>query len=224
MPDDYMAGDRTPSQYRNTFLAQAMARLGMIDQIGYGIKLIHSRQADRFFPMPDYDLKEQGEVKLTIHGRIVDEAYSRLLMQKTDLPLDIVIALDRVQKKLSRTLTEEMIKRLRQEKLIEGRKPNFFVSASVAEATSRKAEYIRKRPQDDEYYAKLITDYLGKFDKASRKELDELLISKMSEALNHEQKKTKVTNLLAKLRRSGVIENKGSKKAPEWALVEEIAE
>ncbi|MDR1213700.1 MAG: hypothetical protein LBK54_06425 [Propionibacteriaceae bacterium] len=55
--------------------------------MGYGIRMMASRQRGRFLPMPDYDLSEMGEVKLTIYGRVVDEAYTRLLMERSDLPL-----------------------------------------------------------------------------------------------------------------------------------------
>jgi len=140
------------------------------------------------------------------------------LMQKTDLALDEVLALDRVQKKLP--ITDAMIKRLRQAKLIEGRKPHFHVSASVAKVTSSKADYIHTRAQDDDYYAKLITDFITKFGKASRQEIDSLLLNKLSDALDEDQKKQKTANLLTKLRRSGKISNTGSRKAPEWVLAE----
>jgi len=39
-------------------------------------------------------------VKLTIYGGVVDAAYTRLLMQMTDLALTDILALDRVQKNL----------------------------------------------------------------------------------------------------------------------------
>jgi len=217
-PDDYIAGNKTPRRYRNPFLAQAMAELNMIDTMGYGIHSIHIGQARRYFPMPDYDLSDPNAVKMTVHGGVVDPAYSRMLIQKTDLPLDEILALDRVQKRLP--LTDAMIKRLRRDGLIEGRKPNFHVSASVAKATASKVDYIRTRAQDDDYYAKLITDYLRKFGSASRKDIDALLLDKLSSALNESQKKSKVGNLLSKLRMKNVIHNAGSKGAPEWKLTD----
>lgn len=215
-PADYIAGARTPRRYRNPFLAQAMAELNMIDTMGYGIHEMHLGQARRFFPMPDYDLDEPHSVRMTIHGRVVDQAYSRLLMQKTDLALEDILALDRVQKKLP--LDEGMVKHLRQAGLIEGRKPNFHVSATVAEATASKAEYIRTRAQDDAFYAKLIMDYLEKFGGASRKEIDRLLLPKLSEALTEVQKANKISYLLTKLRRDGQIVNAGSDKSPHWEI------
>ncbi|WP_429886294.1 RNA-binding domain-containing protein [Geoalkalibacter halelectricus] len=215
-PEDYVTGDKTPRRYRNAFLAQAMAELNMIDTMGYGIYAMHIGQARRYFPMPDYDLSESTAVRMTIHGRVVDPAYSRLLIQKTDLPLDRILALDRVQKRLP--ISDEMIRRLRRDGLIEGRKPNLHVSASVAKATASKVEYIRTRAQDDDFYCKLITDYLKKFGSASREEIDKLLLDKLSDALDEVQKKKKIANLLTKLRRNKVIRNCGSRFQPRWEL------
>lgn len=213
-----LAGDRTPRRYRNAFLAQAMAELNMIDTMGYGIYSMHIGQARRYFPMPDYDLSEPQTVKMTVYGSVVDPAYSRLLIQKTDLSLDEILALDRVQKKLP--LADDMIKRLRRNGLIEGRKPALHVSAIVAKATASKADYIRTRAQDDAFYTKLIIDYLAKFGKSSREEIDKLLWDKLSDALNYEQKKNKIGNLLTMLRRAGRIRNTASRKASQWELAE----
>jgi len=218
LPEDYIIGNKTPRRYRNPFLAQAMAELNMIDTMGYGIHSIHVAQARRFFPMPDFDLSESNAVRLRIHGKIVDPAYSRMLIQKTNLPLDQVLALDRVQKRLP--LSDDMIKHLRRQGLIEGRKPHLHVSATVAKVTASKADYIKTRAQDDDYYCKLITDYLKKFNKASRGEIDKLLLDKLSNVLDNEQKKKKIANLLTKLRRSGKIQNEGSKKTPQWKIAE----
>ena len=216
VPSDYSSGNKTPRRYRNPFLAQAMAELNMIDTMGYGIYEMHLGQARRYFPMPDYDLSEPQAVKMTIHGSIVDPAYSRLLIQKTDLSLQDIFALDRVQKKLP--LDDDMVKHLRRAKLIEGHKPNLHVSASVATATATKAEYIRTRAQSDEFYAKLITDYLTEFGVANRKEIDDLLLDKLSDALDAEQKENKIGNLLSSLRQTGRIENSGSRKSSQWIL------
>lgn len=219
VPSDYSSGNKTPRRYRNPFLAQAMAELNMIDTMGYGIYEMHRGQARRYFPMPDYDLSEPQAVKMTIHGSIVDPAYSRLLIQKTDLSLQDIFALDRVQKKLP--LDDDMIKHLRRAKLIEGHKPNLHVSASVAMATASKADYIRTRAQDDEFYAKLLMDYLLKFNQATRNEIDKLLLPKLSDALTDDQKITKINNLLTKMRRKKLIVNAGaSDKASLWKIAE----
>jgi len=193
-----------------------MAELNMIDTMGYGIHEIYQGQAQRYFPLPDYDLARPDAVSLTIHGAIVDPSYSRLLIGKTDLPLSDIVALDRVQKGLP--IDETTVRRLRKEKLIEGRKPNLHVSAQIASASDTKGEYIRKRSQDDTFYKQLVLDYLEEFGHASRQEIDDLLWSKLSEGLTDEQKQSKISNLITAMRRAEQIQNVASKKAPEWRL------
>ena len=194
--------------------------MNMIDTMGYGIHAMYLGQARRYFPMPDYDLSDPHAVKMTVYGHVVDPAYSRMLIQKTDLPLTDILCLDRIQKNLS--VPVSTIRHLRRSGLIEGRKPNIHVSAGVAQVTASKAEYIRTRAQDDAFYAKLIIDYLTKFGKASREEIDKLLTGKLSEALDEEQKKNKVANLLTNMRRSGLIRNISSRTAPQWILAERV--
>ncbi len=218
LPEEYVQGHKTPRRYRNPFLVSAMAELNMIDTMGYGIHEIYKGQARRYFPMPDYDFGEASAVKMTIYGGVVDPAYSRLLIQKTDLPLADILALDRVQKKLP--VPDEAAARLKRMKLIEGRKPNYHVSATVAEVTANKADYIRTRAQDDEFYAKLLKDYLKNFGQASRAEIDKLLLPKLSDALTEEQKDNKIANLLTNLRRKGRICNTGSRGHPIWKIAE----
>lgn len=216
-PNDYIQNTRPPHRYRNPFLAQAMAELNMIDTMGYGIHDMYSGQARRYFPLPDYDLSEPGAVRMALYGGIVDLAYSRLLIQKTDLPLADVLALDRVQKKLP--IPTATAAHLRKAGWIEGRKPNYFVSATVAAVAGNKAAYIRNRPLDDDYLAKLVTEYLEKFGQATRAEINGLLLDKLGDVLTNQQKYNKVSNLIAKLRRRGMIENTGSDAAPSWHLV-----
>lgn len=217
-PTDYLSGSKTPRRYRNPFLVNAMAELGMIDTMGYGIYQMHTGQARRYFPMPDYDLHEAGVTRMTLYGGVIDKAYSEILMQETRLPLSDILALDRVQKRLA--IDDAVAKHLRKAGLIEGRKPNFHVSAAVAKATASKADYIRMRAQDDVFYAKLLTDYLEKFGEASRKEINQLLLPKLSEALSEDQKINKINNLITKLRRKGIISNAGVDSAPCWRLAE----
>jgi ATP-dependent DNA helicase RecG len=133
----------------------------MIDTIGSGIKRMFTKQRQRNFPMPDYDLSEKGRVKVRIIGKVIDEKYTRMLMARTDLDLLDVIALDKVQK--GKPLTEDEFKSLKSKELIEGRRPKLFVSAAVAAATDTQAEYIKNRAFDKEHYKKMVVAYLTKF-------------------------------------------------------------
>lgn len=215
-PGDYALDERIPRKYRNPFLVEAMTELNLIDQMGYGIHRMVQDQVRRFLPLPDYDLTSSTEVKLTIPGAVIDEAYSRLLMVRTDLPLDDVLALDRVQKRLP--IADDAATRLKRAKLIEGRKPNFHVSAVVADATDARAQYMQTRALDDEYYAKLVIEYLQQFGQGSRRDIDSFLWNKLPDVLTDSQKQSKVHNLLTRLRKQGVIESIGATRSAHWQL------
>ncbi len=209
--------DSPQEYYRNAFLAQAMVNLNLIDTQGGGIKKMFSLQMSRYFPLPDYDLSDPGRVKVRITGKVIDEKYTRLLIGKTDLDLKTVILLDRVQKK--ETVSREEAVLLKKMKLTEGRYPSLYVSAPIADATDRRAEYIRNRSFDDEYYKKTILAFLTKYGSANRQDIDKLLANKLSDALSEQQKKNKVSNLLGHMsRKDKTIKNKGSAKKPKWTL------
>ena len=216
-PDDYALDDRVPRKYRNPYLIEAMTELNLIDQMGYGIHRMVQDQVRRFLPLPDYDLDRPGEVKLTIPGAVIDQSYTQLLMVRTDLPLEDLLALDRVQKGLD--ISEKAARHLRRAGLIEGRKPHRRITSSIAAATGSMADYIRTRPQADTHYAALLVDYLRAQGYADRRDIESLLKPTLSEALTDQQKVTKITNLLTKLRRRGMIVNRGSRSKSRWELL-----
>jgi len=185
--------EEPPSFYRNTLLAKTMESFNMIDSIGSGIKRMFRVQRERFFPMPDYDFSG-NKVKLTLTGKVLDMDYARVLVRNPELSLDEIILLDKVQKK--KELTDAEVRQLKAKSLIEGRKPNFHISVSVAEKTEQKADYILSKGIDDDYYKKLIDEYLKKFGKAKRADLEKVLKSKLPGVLTEEQKKHKIKNLL----------------------------
>lgn len=94
-PEDYINGSKTPKQYRNTFLAQAMVRLNMTDTMGYGIYEMHRKQAQRYLPLPDYNLEQSNTVILTLYGDIVNEAYTSQLINNSNISFTDICALDR---------------------------------------------------------------------------------------------------------------------------------
>jgi ATP-dependent DNA helicase RecG len=216
-PEDYVRGDKTPRGYRNPYLVQAMVELNMIDQMGYGIQRMYEMQRRRYLPMPDYEVAGDAVV-MTLYGGVVDPAYTRVLMEHGGLKLADVLALDRVQKGLE--VPDEAVRALKRKGLIEGRKPRYRVSSTVAAASGKKAAYIKTRAFDDQHYANMLVQYLREFGTASRKDVDDLLWDKLSDALDEAQKANKIGNLLSGLRRKGVIVNAGSKPAPAWKLSE----
>ncbi|MBS1949589.1 MAG: transcriptional regulator [Bacteroidetes bacterium] len=190
---EVIESEEPPSFYRNTLLAKTMESFNMIDSIGSGIKRMFRVQRERFFPMPDYDFSG-NKVKLTLTGKVLDMDYARVLVRNPELSLDEIILLDKVQKK--KELTDAEVRQLKAKSLIEGRKPNFHISVSVAEKTEQKADYILSKGIDDDYYKKLIDEYLKKFGKAKRADLEKVLKSKLPGVLTEEQKKHKIKNLL----------------------------
>jgi ATP-dependent DNA helicase RecG len=216
-PEDYVRGDKTPRGYRNPYLVQAMVELNMIDQMGYGIQRMYEMQRRRYLPMPDYEVAGDAVV-MTLYGGVVDPAYTRVLMEHGGLKLADVLALDRVQKGLE--VPDEAVRALKRKGLIEGRKPRYRVSSAVAAASGKKAAYIKTRAFDDQHYADMLVQYLREFGTASRKDVDDLLWDKLSDALDEAQRANKIGNLLSSLRRKGVIFNAGSKPAPAWKLSE----
>lgn len=215
--EEVIRRDAPPEQYRNPFLARAMVNLSMIDTIGSGIKRMFLKQRQRFFPMPDYDLSEPERVRVRIFGKILDENYTRLLIEKADLNLLDVMALDKVQK--HHQINEEEFKRLKKPKLIEGRRPNLFVSARVAAATGDKADYIKQRAFDKNHYKKMVVSYLKNFGEATRKDIDKLLLDKISDALDEKQKRNRIRNLLFEMsHKDNTIFAKGPRRTAVWML------
>lgn len=217
--DDYTLGIKTPKKYRNKWLTEAMVNLGMIDSLGYGIHKMYKSQWERYFPLPDYTHSTRDNVVLEIYGQNIDENYAKLLIEKKDdLNLTEVILLDKVQKKIS--INDEAFKLLKKRGLIEGRKPNYYISLKIAELTNQKAGYIRNRGFKDEYYKKMILEYLEKYERATKEDIDKLILDILPDILDIQQRANKVRNLLyAMSKKEQVIVNQGTNRNPIWKKV-----
>ena len=175
--------DAPQSFYRNSFLADAMVELNLIDTQGGGIKRMFETQRKRSFPLPDYDLiNEPGFVAVTLNGRILDERYTRLLMERTDLNLEQVILLDRVQKGLSIEKSEH--RSLKNAGLVEGRYPNLMVADVIAKATGKIGEHILERGFENRYYRDLILEIVREHGPVSRRDVDDALLAKLPDRLS----------------------------------------
>lgn len=214
--ESVVKNDFPESKYRNPFLVEAMRNVKMVDTEGGGIRKLFIQQKKRFFPMPVYDLSN-GMVKCEIQGKVLDENFAKILVNNPNLTLTEIILLDKVQK--HETLTDDALALLRQKKYIEGRKPNIYLSASIVKDSKHiglKSSYIKNKGFDDDYFKKLIIEYITKFGKGSRVEITELLSDKLPDTLSESQRFDKITNLLSSLRKAGKIKV-GEKR--EWVLV-----
>jgi len=215
-PSDYVSGGRTPTHYRNAQLVAAMREINMIDESGYGIRRLYEWQAERYFPMPDYETKADS-VRLTIYGHVVDAAYSSLLIKRgADLRLDDICLLDRIQKRLP--IAAESVAHLRREGLVEGRMPNVHISAKIAAMTGQEVEYVKARRQAGGRLKSLIKDYLAQWKIADRQKINELLLDELSKDLTVDAKIAKISNIIAVMRRNGEIVNVGTDRKPIWQL------
>ncbi len=208
--------------YRNPFLAEAMVNLNMIDTQGGGIKRMFQAQIRRYFPLPDYDLSNYERVIVKIPGSILDEQYTRILMERSHLDIQNVMLLDKIQKRIP--ITREDHRELKALGLVEGRYPNIFIAGSIAELTGQTARHIRERGFNDQYYMDLILALLKEHEPQTRQEIDNLLIDKLPEVMSETQKKNKIHNLLSELVRRRRIQNSGPKNKPTWVLTEESRE
>lgn len=206
-----LLSDAPEEKYRNKFLADAMINLNMIDTIGSGIKKMFSIQRSKYFPLPEYNFENES-VKVTIEGKILDINYAMKLASLPDLNLEEIILLDKVQKAKTLTIGEASI--LKRKNLIEGKRPNYYISSHVAQATDQKDEYIKMRGLNDEHYQAMILQYLKKFEKGKKADFERLLLDKLPDALDEQQKKNKVKNILQKLKMLGSIDPVGH----EWIL------
>ena len=202
--------------YKNQFLANAMVNLNMIDTVGSGIRRVYDIQKRKFFPMPDYDLSVDNRVRITLYGKIIDEKYSKILFEKTNLDIEKVMLLDRVQKGYE--ITKEQSDYLRKDNLIEGRYPNIYISSDIAKITNKKDEYIDNKGLDNSYYKDYIITYIEKFEKANRDDINKLIYPKLPVNMTEKNKNNRVRYLLTMLKKENRIENIGSDSKPIWIL------
>ncbi|MDC7951000.1 putative DNA binding domain-containing protein [Methanomassiliicoccaceae archaeon COG_1] len=218
--DAVLDSDSPASYYRNRFLAEAMFNLGMVDVAGGGIIKMFKYQRIRHFPMPEYDISGD-HVKVTIYGKVTDKAFADTLMKNPRLGFEDVILLDKVQK--GKPIPDADAVRLKAKGLIEGRKPNYILTAALAGSTDDrgiKGKTIKKKGFDDEYYCDLIIRYIEEYGSATKKDLLDLLIDKLPDVMDERKKINKVGNLIAKLKRAERIENQGTNRLPKYILVE----
>lgn len=211
--------DGRPRFYLNRQLTEAMVELNMIDIIGSGIKRMFKKQQKRYMPMPDYDISTAPEemVRVVLYGKVLDERYTRLLIRQTDLSLDEIVLLDKLQKKVR--ISQDDAKRLRKDKLIEGRYPNVYPAAVIAENTQKVEEYLENRAFDDAFYVQQILNFICIKGSVSRSDIRKWLKDKLSNALTDEQKESKIGNLLSvTMRGQGLIHNVGGTGHSVWQL------
>jgi len=207
--------DSPEAVYRNKFLVDAMANVGMVETAGGGIRKMFMLQKRRGFPLPDYTL-EANKVEVKITGKVVDKDFADILMKNTELSIEDVILLDRVSKK--RQISKEESNCLRRNHLIEGRYPKIFLSKNVATAIGDRVGYTREKGLENEGYRQLILNSIKTHDSLTKAEINKLVEGILPVNLSEKQKKNRIDNLLRSLRTDGLISNTKSGSSSIWRL------
>ena len=216
-PEDYASGTRTPGRYRNERLAKAMAEVGMIDKVGFGIHDMVQAQRRRFLPLPDYEGSSAVRTVFNVYGQEIDENYSHWLMERTDLPIEHVLWLDRLQKK--HKLDAAQVAELRRAGLVEGRSPKLHISARMAVAMGQEVEYLNHKGLDSKHYRGLVLELLA-FGPQRRAKINAMLLPKLPASIaTGSSQRTYIKNLLQDMVREQLIENAGgATQAALWRL------
>ena len=217
--EEYITGQKTPKRYRNPFLAKAMDNVKMVDSKGYGIHNMFLRQKERYLPMPDYKGSDDSRVVMHLPGTVLDEKYSIMLLENSNINLTEAVLLDQVQKGI--LPNDNVIAMLRKKHLIEGRKPRLFVAKQLAQNTGTKVEYSKHKGLEVKSCESLLLSTLKEHGKLSRTEIDSLLWNVVSDQLDDKQKKSKIGNILTNLRKRKLIENETVGNYSKWSLVRE---
>lgn len=121
--------------------------------------------------------------------------------------------------KKKKHLTDFEIKELKDKKLIEGRKPNFHISSSVANVTGEKSDYIKQRGFKDEHYKRMVLDFIKEYGSATRQDIDKLILDILPKVLDKKQKSNKIRNMIyAMSKKDKTIKNQGTVRYPKWVL------
>ena len=216
-PEDYASGTRTPGRYRNERLAKAMAEVGMIDKVGFGIHDMVQAQRRRFLPLPDYEGSSAVRTVFNVYGQEIDANYTHWLMERTDLPIERVLWLDRLQKK--HKLDAAQVAELRRAGLVEGRSPKLHISARMAVAMGQEVEYLNHKGLDSKHYRGLVLELLA-FGPQPRAKINAMLLPKLPASIaTGSSQRTYIKNLLQDMVREQLIENAGgATQAALWRL------
>ena len=101
---------------------------------------------------------------------------------------------------------------------VEGSYPNIYVSYKVAEATGKKAEYIKNKGLDEEVCNQLIIKALD-IGPARKAILFDVIKDALPSNLNDKQKSKRLSYMLQKLKNNGIINVRGIAVNSEWYLI-----
>jgi len=140
-----------------------------------------------------------------------------VLYENPNFDLQTVFWIDQVQK--HKSISTKTINYLRKLGIIEGKKPNIYLSSKIAEIIDDKAQYIKNKGFDEEAYRQWIINYLKTYKEATKQDFVNLLSDKLPDSLDDIKKRAKVKNLLQKMKKEGAITvDSSNKRLAVWRL------
>lgn len=216
--DKVLESNAPYSRYRNNTLASAMVKLKLIDKVGSGIRMMFRRQRKRFFPMPEYFFEEK-KTQITIPGKIIDLHFARAISQRKDLGLlDISLLYALYTKK---HVEKAAASRLREKNLVVGRYPHLRVSPSILphiKDEGIKQKIILQQEMSKEAYEAHIKDALSDGHPKTRHEIFALIQQYLPSEDHPRRLEVKISSVLKRLKKAGVIENEGTRRWSRWKL------
>lgn len=213
---------RAQKVYRNKCLSRGMVHFNMIDTVGRGIPKMFKEQRRRFFPMPEYEIDEEGKsVSVTIYGVASDDAYTDLLKSDTNLSLMECLWLDAVRR--HKPITKEAAKHLKERNLIEGKAPRYNIALSVAQKAQQVGHYTKETGLKKDAITKLVLQLASNASTAGFKRADvfEILEQSLPAGMNKDQKLNYITNMLKAMQAAGWLTKNDSGKR--WIITEKGA-
>ena len=113
---------------------------------------------------------------------------------------------------------------MRKDNLIEGRYPNIYVSKGISEIINDRVTYTKKSGFNDQYYKDLVLKYINDFGSITKEEVNNLLMDKLPDNLNIEQKKRKIKYLVNEklYKKEQLLKNSGKSNNPIWTLNKKV--
>lgn len=106
---------------------------------------------------------------------------------------------------MQRELNNEEVTYLRKKHLVEGRKPNLYLSKGVAQTTGQKVAYSKHKGLNSKACEDLLLESLHDHKSLTKEEIVNLLWKVLPDVLSDAQKSNKVNNMLTKLRQKNKI-------------------
>lgn len=209
-----------PTTYRNKWLYEAMDTVGLVEGRGSGFRKIFDYSTkSAFLPAPtaNFDLSDRFEY--TIYGNEIDPVFTKILIEKKDLDIGIILLLDRVQKYnraiIKKQISKEQQTILKKLKLVEGRYPKLYLSFELEKLLGNEEHHNQNELKANfrNIFETTVLIWLKKHKDGKNKQeiidytLENLPIAKK---LPPAKLKKDIENSLQKLKGAKLIRSKGS--------------